>query len=224
MSNATSIRGKQYSSSFIEGFRLQNSQYMLGGDFIFSEFIVKRDGQILGDIDAHYVSTADKLLKELLPKTIGLLRNNSFLIPNNTNVFIELTTTEGQNLVKADNNYIERKIKFYDKILRAEADNFNAPANHILVFIFNGADHTLVEDKFQSFAKNYGINGVTIYVGNDAMLTWRVDLELYLSERELEAAEIELKEVKAELRRVRELQEETDRRNQELLAMLASKK
>ena len=211
MSSFTSVRGTEFESKFIEGFSMQNAHVINNGGFvsypnegkIFSKStsasgVITSTGQALGDIDGHFITTSNCLLTDLLPSAIGLA-DRSIVIPVGTNVFCELTTTEGRNLQNNDNGYIEKKMRFHRQLLDGNGFDFNVPPNHFLLFIFNGADHVGVNKIFQALKLKYRIEGISVFISNTSMVTWPLELreltaaleaaqQLELANRELTAA------------------------------------
>lgn len=125
MSSATSLRGQEFETNFREGFVFKNAKHMLNDGFIDSgEILYDSFKNALGDVDGHYISKTDKLLIDLLPDKVGIF-NSSFLIPSGSNVYFELTTTEGENLQRDDNGYILKKVQFHKKLLEGRAFNYN---------------------------------------------------------------------------------------------------
>lgn len=202
MSSATSARGKEFEDNFCDGFVLKNADHMFEGKFQHQgEIIYDSSKNPLGDIDGHYISVTDKLLIDLLPTSVGIT-DRSFVVPANFNVYFELTTTEGQTLQRDDNYYIEKKCKFHQKLLNGCSPDHDIPYNHLLILIFNGADHINVAKKFSELCTNYGLKGISVFVSNSVVSAWSA-----AQTAEVERVRAEQERVRAEQERVRADQE-----------------
>ena len=79
MSSATSARGKSFEDRFREGFLEQNSTKMLNQCFVAESEIVynnTKNKNMIGDIDAYYISSGDCLLKDLFPVEANIFHSD----------------------------------------------------------------------------------------------------------------------------------------------------
>lgn len=105
MSKATSIRGERYGQNFRAGFVRKNATHMRnrkfkadGGD-VFGINKRGKKADRIGDIDGYYISTSQKLLRDLLPCK-HRLGDQNFVIKEGAHIFFELTTQSGDELGK----------------------------------------------------------------------------------------------------------------------------
>ena len=95
MSKATSIRGERYGQNFRAGFVRKNATHMRnrkfkadGGD-VFGINKRGKKADRIGDIDGYYISTSQKLLRDLLPCK-HQLGDQNFVIKEGAHIFFEL--------------------------------------------------------------------------------------------------------------------------------------
>ena len=189
MSDCTSLRGKTYEESIKAGFVAQNRSLMQGGEFelageVVMEHFVRKNGTIgersFTDIDAQFVATQDFLLHQVMP--VGCFCHEpNFPITAGTHVQLECITTEGSNLTRAANTYMQRKVqKHADLVFRDDLVNYQSEpgADYVLIFLFNGADHALVHPRFKGFCAARGVRGTTVFMPSSTADKWEISVQL----------------------------------------------
>lgn len=193
MSQAAINRRQSYKDNFCNGFQKQNSAVMDGGSFtaIGEKKVMRCDSEaILGDIVAHFIAQQECKLTDLLPVEKRQL-DPLFTIPQHAKVFFEPITIERGSLAQAD-QCIESSVAFHRDLKAGLGLTFrDMPDRHILILVFNGADHVQVFKKFTEVATAHDITGTAVFLPSDVCTTWQVYVELEQLTKERQRIEAE---------------------------------
>lgn len=172
--------------NFRSGFQRQNYRVMVDGNFTVCDTKVygkTKSGRrnrdiILGDIDGCYISAERTSLRQLLPSS-HRLSDYDFVIEDGDHVFFEVTALPNNYVWKTHLEDIEKKVIFHSQIIRNKAFHWDIDhTKHVLILVYNGADHVKVDATFKNLCNAWGIRGATVYLASDVLCQWNLWLQL----------------------------------------------
>jgi hypothetical protein len=111
-----------------------------------------------------------------------------------------VTTQSGDELWDNPFYCMKKKSEFHRQLVENEGFDFAVDrSQHVLIFVYNGADSVKVDETFSKLCSQNKIRGAAVYLSSDTVSQWDLTLNNSALKHSLDAAEAENRELKRKI-------------------------